>query len=78
MCRAFRALWWLQSAILGIVAGDKRDLDKLIHGMASQGMVCWEGICKKRDVAQLDRLVRKAGSVVGTDLDSLVTVAESP
>ncbi|XP_065809417.1 uncharacterized protein [Labrus bergylta] len=39
-------------------------------------VVCWGGSSKKRDAAQLDRLVRKAGSVVDAELDSLVTVAE--
>lgn len=39
-------------------------------------VVCWGGSSKKRDAARLDRLVRRAGSVVGTELDSLVTVAE--
>ena len=39
-------------------------------------VVCWGGSSKKRDSARLDRLVRRAGSVVGTELDSLVTVAE--
>lgn len=39
-------------------------------------VVCWGGSSKKRDTGRLDRLVRRAGSVVGTELDSLVTVAE--
>lgn len=34
------------------------------------------GNIKKQDASRLDKLVRKAGSVVGTELDSLITVAE--
>ncbi|KAI3352210.1 hypothetical protein L3Q82_005565 [Scortum barcoo] len=34
------------------------------------------GGLKKKDAARLDKLVRKAGSVVGTELDSLTSVAE--
>ena len=40
-------------------------------------VVCWGGSIKKRDVGRLDRLVRKAGAVVGSELDCLTTVAES-
>ena len=39
-------------------------------------VVCWGGSIKKRDAGRLDRLVRKAGAVVGTELDCLTTVAE--
>lgn len=39
-------------------------------------VVCWGGSSKRRDAGRLDRLVRRAGSVVGSELDSLVTVAE--
>ena len=35
--------------------------------------VCWGGNMSKRDTGRLDRLVRKAGSVVGQSLDSLGT-----
>ena len=38
--------------------------------------VCWGGNMSKRDTGRLDRLVRKAGSVVGQNLDSLGTVVE--
>ena len=37
-------------------------------------VVCWGGSIKKRDAGRLDRLVRKAGAVVGTELDCLTTV----
>ena len=40
-------------------------------------VVCWGGSIKKREAGRLDRLVRKAGAVVGTELDCLTTVAES-
>ena len=39
-------------------------------------VVCWGGSSRRRDAGRMDRLVRSAGSVVGTELDSLVTVAE--
>ncbi|KAI3351105.1 hypothetical protein L3Q82_005675 [Scortum barcoo] len=39
-------------------------------------VVCWGRSLKKKDAARLDKLVRKAGSVVGTELDSLTSVAE--
>lgn len=38
--------------------------------------VCWGGSVRKRDASRLDELVGKAGSVVGTELDSLASVAE--
>ena len=38
--------------------------------------VCWGGNMSKRDTGRLDKLVRKAGSVVGQSLDSLGTVVE--
>ncbi|KAI3374510.1 hypothetical protein L3Q82_006329 [Scortum barcoo] len=41
-----------------------------------QPLLRWTCISKK-DTSRLDKLIRRAGSVVGTKLDSLVTVAES-
>ncbi|XP_076606376.1 uncharacterized protein LOC143332617 [Chaetodon auriga] len=38
--------------------------------------VCWGGSIKKRDVTRLDKLVRRVGSVVGTEIDRLISVAE--
>ena len=38
--------------------------------------MCWGGSTKKRDAGRLDRLVRKAGSVVGAELESIASVAE--
>ncbi|KAI3364649.1 hypothetical protein L3Q82_011427, partial [Scortum barcoo] len=40
-------------------------------------VVCWGGSISKKDTSRLDKLIRRAGSVVGTKLDSMVTVAES-
>ena len=37
---------------------------------------CWGGSIRKRDAGRLDRLVRKAGSVVGMELETLTTTAE--
>ncbi|XP_051787946.1 uncharacterized protein LOC127529166 [Erpetoichthys calabaricus] len=39
-------------------------------------VVCWGGSIKKRDASRLDKLVRKAGSIVGMELDSLTSMAE--
>ena len=39
-------------------------------------VVCWGGNIKKGDVGRLDKLVRRAGSVIGVKLDSVGTVAE--
>ncbi|KAI3368077.1 hypothetical protein L3Q82_026905, partial [Scortum barcoo] len=39
-------------------------------------VVCWGGSISKKDTSRLDKLIRRAGSVVGMKLDSLVTVAE--
>ncbi|KAI4881097.1 hypothetical protein NFI96_007135 [Prochilodus magdalenae] len=39
-------------------------------------VVCWGGSIKKRDEMRLDKLVRRAGSVVGVELDSVVKAAE--
>ena len=37
-------------------------------------VACWGGSIKKRDASHLNKLVRKAGSVVGTELESLTSV----
>ncbi|XP_051807248.1 uncharacterized protein LOC127534909 [Acanthochromis polyacanthus] len=39
-------------------------------------VVCWGSSLKKKHAARLDKLVRKVGSVVGTELDSLTSEAE--
>ncbi|RXN16542.1 chymotrypsin-like elastase family member 2A [Labeo rohita] len=38
-------------------------------------VVCWGGSIKNKNASCLDKLVRKAGSVVGTELDSMLSVA---
>lgn len=38
--------------------------------------IYWEGSTKKRDTGRLERLVRRAGSVIGMELESLTSVAE--
>ncbi|GAA6098691.1 atrial natriuretic peptide receptor 3 [Tachysurus ichikawai] len=38
--------------------------------------LCWGGSIKKKDASHLDKLVKKAGSVVGTELDRMTSVAE--
>ncbi|KAI4903274.1 hypothetical protein NFI96_004888, partial [Prochilodus magdalenae] len=45
-------------------------------GQSRLSLVCWGGSVKKRDKMRLDKLVRRAGSVAGLELDSVVTVAE--
>ncbi|KAI4885265.1 hypothetical protein NFI96_001101 [Prochilodus magdalenae] len=39
-------------------------------------VVCWGGSISRRDAGRLDRLVRKAGSVLGLELESLTPPAE--
>ncbi|XP_060781055.1 uncharacterized protein LOC132888977 [Neoarius graeffei] len=39
-------------------------------------VVCWGGSIRRRDAGHLDRLVRKAGSVVGMELETLSAVAD--
>jgi len=39
-------------------------------------VVCWGDSIRKRDTNRLDRLIRRAGSVVGMKLESVVAVAE--
>uniref|UniRef100_A0A8C4SNG4 Reverse transcriptase domain-containing protein n=1 Tax=Erpetoichthys calabaricus TaxID=27687 RepID=A0A8C4SNG4_ERPCA len=39
-------------------------------------VVCWGGSITKKDASLLDKLVRKAGSIVGMELNSLTSVAE--
>ncbi|KAK0137273.1 RNA-directed DNA polymerase from mobile element jockey [Merluccius polli] len=48
----------------------------VVASVLFHAVVCWGGSSRWRDAGQLDRLERRAGSVVGTELDSLVTVAE--
>lgn len=39
-------------------------------------VVCWGGSIKKRDAERMNKLVRKAGSVLGSELESFTSVAE--
>lgn len=68
---------------LGPQLDDKLDWSELLQ-MFDQSVVasalfdaamCWGGSVKRRDAMRLDKLVRRAGSVVGMELDSVVTVA---
>ncbi|KAL1256554.1 hypothetical protein QQF64_012099 [Cirrhinus molitorella] len=63
---------------LGVQLDDKLDwtvnTDALVSALYA--VVCWGGSIKKKDPSCLDKLVRKVGSVVGTELDSMSTVAE--
>lgn len=38
--------------------------------------MCWAGSARKRVAGQLDRLVRKTGSVVGLELELVTSVAD--
>ncbi len=40
-------------------------------------VVFWGSSIKKRDATRLDKLVKKSGSVVGVEIDSVTSVAES-
>nr|XP_049573440.1 uncharacterized protein LOC125966903 [Syngnathus scovelli]XP_049573441.1 uncharacterized protein LOC125966903 [Syngnathus scovelli] len=40
-------------------------------------VVCWGSSTSKKDTSRLDKLVRRAGSLIGKKLDSLETVAEA-
>ena len=39
-------------------------------------VVCWGGSIKKKDAGRLDRLVKKAGSVAGLELEGITAIAE--
>ena len=39
-------------------------------------VVCWEGSTKKWDAGRLKKLVRKAGSVVGAELECITSVSD--
>uniref|UniRef100_A0A3B1JXG3 Reverse transcriptase domain-containing protein n=1 Tax=Astyanax mexicanus TaxID=7994 RepID=A0A3B1JXG3_ASTMX len=48
----------------------------IVASILFYAVVCWGGNMKRRDASRLDKLVRRAGAVVGMELDSLVTIAE--
>ncbi|KAG5274935.1 hypothetical protein AALO_G00141800 [Alosa alosa] len=39
-------------------------------------VVCWGGSTKKKDAGRIDRLVRKAGSVVGAELECITSLSD--
>ncbi|XP_035759979.1 zinc finger BED domain-containing protein 4-like [Neolamprologus brichardi] len=47
----------------------------VVVGVPFYGVVCW-GSSTAKDSSRLEKLIRKAGSLVGMKLDTLVTVAE--
>lgn len=40
------------------------------------GVVCWGGSIKQKDTQRLDKLIKKATSVVGAEQESVVSVAD--
>ncbi len=48
----------------------------VMASVLSYAIACWGGSIRKRDAGRLDRLVRKAGSVVGMELEALSTTTE--
>ena len=48
----------------------------VVTSVVSYAVVCWAGSTSKADLSRLEKLVRRAGSVVGMKLDPLLTVAE--
>ena len=48
----------------------------MVASVLSYAVACWGGSTSKGDFSRLEKLIRRAGSVVGTKLDPLATVAE--
>ncbi|KAI4899206.1 hypothetical protein NFI96_030735, partial [Prochilodus magdalenae] len=48
----------------------------VVSSVLFYAVVCWGGRISRRDAGRLDRLVRKAGSVLGIELESLTPLAE--
>ncbi|XP_073668918.1 uncharacterized protein [Paramisgurnus dabryanus] len=48
----------------------------VISSVMFYAVVCWGGSIKKKDAKRLNRLVQKAGAVVGIQLESLTAIAE--
>ena len=48
----------------------------VVAGVITYAAVCWGGVASARDTGRLDRLIRKAGSVVGRALEPLGAVVE--
>ena len=54
----------------------KLQLKSVVARAIFYAAVCWGGSVKKRDATRPDRLGRRAGSVLGSELESLVSVAD--
>ncbi|TWW64023.1 hypothetical protein D4764_03G0010310 [Takifugu flavidus] len=48
----------------------------VVASVLSYAVVCWGGSVTKADLSRLEKLIRRAGSVVGMKLEPLATVAE--
>ena len=48
----------------------------VVTSVLSYAVACWGGSTSKGDFSRLKKLIRRAGSVVGTKLDPLATVAD--
>ncbi|KAK0143583.1 putative RNA-directed DNA polymerase from transposon X-element [Merluccius polli] len=48
----------------------------VVTSVLSYAVVCWGGSTKKRDSGRLDRLVRKAGSVIAMELECITSITE--
>ncbi|TWW54109.1 hypothetical protein D4764_0188390, partial [Takifugu flavidus] len=48
----------------------------VVASVLSYAVVCWGGSATKADLSRLEKLIRRAGSVVGMKLEPLATVAE--
>ena len=42
----------------------------VIHSILSFGITCWGGNLTQADVDKINRLIRKAGNIIGVDLDN--------
>lgn len=48
----------------------------IVSSVIFYAVVCWGGSAKKKDTQRLNRLIKRAGSVMGLSLDSVETVVE--
>ena len=48
----------------------------VVSSVLFYSVVCWGGNARQRDIARLDRLIKRAGKVTGTKLDSVAEMAE--
>ncbi|TWW61276.1 putative E3 ubiquitin-protein ligase HECTD4 [Takifugu flavidus] len=54
----------------------KTEQDSVVASVLSYAVVCWGGSVTKADLSRLEKLIRRASSVVGMKLKPLATVAE--